>query len=78
MSSELVSFKGGFCADWAIVRRLLDIESRGGTFHLVDGERFKVDPPETLTPDDIEFLRERRAEARAAIAYVEKLDEAIA
>ena len=74
MSSELVSFKGGFVADLAVVRRLLELEGRGVTFNLLDNDRFKVDPPSTLTPDDIAWLRQRRDEARACIAYVERFD----
>ena len=75
--SELVTFRGGFVADWVLVERLLDIESRGATFHLLD-DGFKVDPPAVLTDDDIDFLQQRHDEARAAIQYVEQLDQVIA
>jgi hypothetical protein len=68
-SSELVTFRGGFVADWAIVRRLLDIEARGCSFQLEDGGPFRVVPPDRLTAEDVAFLRARRDEARACIEY---------
>ena len=69
----LVTFRGGFCADWVLVARLLDLEARGATFHLVDGGRFRVSPPATLTPEDIAVLRQRRDEARAVLEYIEQM-----
>ncbi len=73
MSSELVTFKGGFAASWLVVSRLLDLESRGATFHLIDDDRFRVDPPALLTRDDISFLRQHQAEARSCVEYVEQI-----
>lgn len=67
--SALVTFRGGFVADWSIVRRLLDIEARGCLFQLEEGGRFRVVPPDRLTPSDVAFLRERRDEARRVLAY---------
>ena len=69
----LVTFRGGFVADVAIVSRLIDIEARGATFELLPEGRFKVVPPERLTGDDVAFLRTRRDEARAAIEYSHRL-----
>ena len=68
-SSGLVTFRGGFVADWTVVRRLLDIEARGCSFRLEDGGRFRVLPPDRLTADDVAFLRARRDEARQVLEY---------
>lgn len=65
----LVTFRGGFVAEWAIVRRLLDIEARGCSFQLEDGGRFRVLLPDRLTPDDVVFLRARRDQARQVLEY---------
>ena len=67
--ARIVSFTGGFSADWEVVARLLDLEDRGACFRLEQGNRFRVIPPSVLTPDDVAFLRARRDEARAVIAY---------
>ena len=56
-------------ADWTVVARLLELESRGCSFRLEDGGRFRVLPPDLLTADDISFLRARRDEARRVLAY---------
>ena len=68
-NGELVTFRGGFVADWAVVSRLLDIEARGCSFRLEDGGRFRVVPPDRLTADDVVFLRARRDEARRILEY---------
>lgn len=68
-SDALVTFRGGFVADWAVVRRILDLEARGCSFRLEEAGRFRVVPPSQLTPDDVTFLRARRDEARAVIQY---------
>lgn len=68
-SSGFVMFRGGFVADWTVVQRLLDIEARGCSFKLEDGGRFRVLPPDRLTPDDVAFLRARRDEARQVLEY---------
>ena len=73
--SELVTFKGGFVAQWTLVSRLLDLEARGATFQLLADGRFRVDPSSVLTPDDTVFLRMYRDEARAYIEYVEQIAE---
>ena len=69
-SSTLVTFRGGFVADRAIVRRLWDLQARGCSFQLEGGGQFRVVPPDRLTADDVAFLRQRRDEARQVIAYV--------
>ena len=69
-SSDVVTFRGGFVADWTVVARLLALEARGCSFRLEDGGRFRVQPSDKLTPDDIAFLRQHRDEARAISAYV--------
>jgi hypothetical protein len=74
-SSEWVTFRDGFVADWAVVQRLLDIETRGCQFRLEPGGRFRVNPPDKLTPEDVAFLRARRDEARACIEYNERMAE---
>ena len=68
-SSGLVTFRGGFVADWVVVARLLDLEARGCLFRLEAGGRFRVMPPDRLTPDDVAFLRARRDEARQVLEY---------
>jgi hypothetical protein len=65
----LVTFRGGFVADWSVVRRLLDIEARGCSFRLENGGRFRVTPPDYLTADDVAFLRVWRDEARRVLEY---------
>ena len=57
---SLVTFRGGFVADWSVVRRLLEIEARGCSFQLEAGGRFRVIPADRLMPDDVAFLRARR------------------
>lgn len=68
-SPTLVTFRGGFVADWEVVLRLLDLEARGCSFQLEDGGRFRVVPPGRLTPDDVAFLRARRDEARQVLEH---------
>ena len=75
-SSELVTFRGGFVADWEVVQRLLDLEARGCRFQMEEGGRFRVIPPDKLTPDDTSFLRRRRDEARAVLDYSQRLRDA--
>ena len=65
----LVTFRGGFVADWSIVVRLLEIESRGCRFELLNGGRFRVVPREKLTADDVAFLCANRDEARRVLDY---------
>jgi hypothetical protein len=65
----LVHFRGGFVADWCVVRVLLELETRGARFELVGGGRFRVLPSRVLSSDDIAFLREHRDEARSVLAY---------
>lgn len=65
----LVTFKGGFVADWNVVRRLLDLEARGARFELLEGGRFRVHPPSLLTADDCAFLLARRDESRRVLEY---------
>ena len=67
--AQLVTYRGGFVANWTVVSRLLDLEARGGTFELLDDGRFRVVPPSLLTPDDLAFLRANRDEARRVVAY---------
>ena len=68
-SSALVTFRGGFVADWAIVQRLLAIEARGCSFHLEGGGRFRVVPPDRLTAEDVALLQAHRDEARQVLEY---------
>ncbi len=65
----LVTFGGGFTADWTVVSRLLDLEARGVRFELSDHGRFRVAPLSVLTANDREFLTAHRDEARAVIIY---------
>ncbi len=55
-SSNLVTFRGGFTADWSVVVRLLEIEAKGVRFELADRGRFRVVPGSALTPVDRSFL----------------------
>lgn len=66
---ELVTLRGGLVVDVAVLRRLLDLESRGCQFRLEPEGHFRVIPPDKLTADDVAFLRARRDEARRLIAY---------
>jgi hypothetical protein len=76
-SSDLVTFRDGFVADWPVVQRLLDLEGRGCRFQLEDGGRFRVIPSDLLTRDDVAFLLRRRNEARAVLDYCERLAQVL-
>lgn len=65
----LVTFRGGFVADWAVVSCLLDLEARGARFELKADGGFRVLPSSVLTPDDTAFLRAHRDEARRVLEY---------
>lgn len=65
----LVTFRGGFVADWTVVSRLLAIEIRGGRFELTSDGGFRVTPGSILTPEDIGLLRQHRDEARLVLEY---------
>jgi hypothetical protein len=67
--ATLVTFRGGFVADWAVVSRLLALEQRGARFELKDDGGFRVIPPNVLTTEDTDFLRAHRAEARRVLEY---------
>jgi hypothetical protein len=75
MQPGLVTFRDGFVADWRVVSRLLDLESRGAQLRLEDGGRFRIVPPSVLTAEDVSFLRERRDEARLVIQYIKGMVE---
>ncbi len=66
---QLVTFRGGLVADWAVVTRLLDLESRGARFELKPDGGFRVIPASALTPDDRAFLKAHRDEARRILEY---------
>ena len=68
-ASALVTFRGGLIADWTVVQRLLEIQLRDCSFRLQEGGRFRVLPPDRLTPDDVAFLRARRNGARQVLGY---------
>ena len=72
ISSEaptLVTFRGGFAADWTLVAKLLAIEARGCTFELLPDGRICVRPSGQLSLDEIDFLRLHRSEARRVLLY---------
>jgi hypothetical protein len=71
-NSALVVFRGGFSADWNLVRRLLELEERGARLSLEPDGRFRVRPAAVLTDEDIAVLTERRDEARRIIDYIER------
>jgi hypothetical protein len=78
MSAELserllVTFRGGFVADWHVVSKLLDLEARGARFELLADGRIRVSPAELLDSDSREFLRARRDEARRVLQYQPEL-----
>jgi hypothetical protein len=60
----LTTFAGGFTADWSVVVTLLDLESRGVRFELVEGGRFRVMTLSVLTPADRAFLTAPRRASR--------------
>jgi hypothetical protein len=74
----LVTFRGGFVADSAVVSRLIDLEARGARFVLLAGGRFRVIPGSILTADDARFLEARRDEARQVLEYQADTGEVIA
>ena len=65
----LVTFRGGFVADWAVVRHLLGLEARGARFELKPGGGFRIVPASVLTATDSAFLRGHRDEARRVLDY---------
>ena len=65
----LVTFRGGFVADWGVVSRLLDLEARGAKFELLPDGRIRVSPPELLDAETRVYLRARRDEARRVLEY---------
>ena len=69
---RLVTFRGGFVADWSLVERLIEIEHKGGRFHLLDDGRFAVRPSSILTSTEADYLRAHRDEARQVLEYVER------
>lgn len=66
---QLVTFRGGLVADWAVVEVLLNLEAGGARFELVPPDRFRVIPPSLLTPTIRAFLIEHRQEALAVLRY---------
>jgi hypothetical protein len=68
-AAVLVTYRGGFTADSAVVSRLLSLEARGARFELKPDGGFRVIPSTVLTADDVAFLRERRDEARCVLEY---------
>jgi hypothetical protein len=69
ITTTVVTLKGGLAADVNVIARLIDIEARGARFELLEGGRFRVVPPEVLTPEDRRFLADRRDEARRVLEY---------
>ena len=67
---QLVTFRGNFVANLAVVSRLLAIEARGARFVPLAGGQFRVVPADAVTQDDAAFLRLHRDEARRVLAYV--------
>jgi len=65
----LVTFSGGFVADWQVVRRLLDLEARGGRFVLLADGRIRVEPAGLLDAESRVFLRAHLVEARRVLEY---------
>jgi len=65
----LVTFRGGFVADWEVVRRLLELEARGARLELLIDGRIRVSPPEALDIESRDFLRAHRDEARRVLEY---------
>jgi hypothetical protein len=63
---QVVVFRGGFAADWLVVRRLLDLEARGARFELLPDGRIRVSPSGVLDAASRDFLRRHQDEARAA------------
>jgi hypothetical protein len=66
---QVITFRGGFTADWGIVARLLDLEARGLRFELSDGGRFRVAPVSVLTAADRAFLIAHRDGVHGIVAY---------
>ena len=65
----LVPLRGGVSVDLDVLRRLLDLEAKGGRFQLLPAGQFRVVPATLLTADDVTFLRAHRDEARRIISY---------
>jgi hypothetical protein len=65
----LVTLDGGLTVNWAVVQRLLDLESRGATFELKPDGGFRVLPSTVLNADDTAFLKAHRDEARRVLEY---------
>jgi hypothetical protein len=66
-TSELVVFRHGVSVLAPVLLRVLDIEARGTSFEPLPNGGFRVMHPEVLTPEDYQFLRQWRDEARRAL-----------
>jgi len=69
-SEETVTFLDGTVASLPVLQCLWSIEARGGTFVLLDGDGFRVEPTSCITPAEQTFLKARRAEAGQLVRYV--------
>jgi hypothetical protein len=69
---QLVTFRAGFVADWAVVQVLLELEALGAQFELVEPNRFRVSPSSLLTPAVRAFLTAHRDEVHRVLTYAPK------
>lgn len=70
--SELLTLKGGLTLPLGVIRRMIEIEAKGGAFTLLADGHFRVLPVSVLTTDDAAFLRAHRALVRSAVAYCDR------
>jgi hypothetical protein len=72
MSSQkptLVTFRGGFVADWRVVEKVIQLEAKDARFTVLHGDRIQIEPAGLLDPDTRVFPAAHRAEAIAVLRY---------
>lgn len=69
-SSKTVTFRDGTVASLPVVQCLWNIEARGGTFVLLEGDGFRIEPPSCITPEEQTLLKAHRTEAGQLVRYV--------
>ena len=68
--SKTVTFRDGTVASLPVLQCLWNIEARGGTFVLLDGDGFRIEPTSCITPAEQTFLKAHREEAGKLVRYV--------
>jgi hypothetical protein len=68
-AAVVVTLRGGVTVSSDVLVKLLDIEARCCTFKLLANGRICITPSGRLSPEEIDFLRRHRDEARRVLEY---------